>query len=51
MVEFTYEHEEKQEEFYLMMNFEVEQEEHRKAAGEPRLVAWMPSGRAHEEMH
>ena len=51
VVEFTYPQLATQEEFYLTTNFEVGQEEHRNAAGEPRLVAWIPRGRAHDEMH
>ena len=51
VVEFTYPQLATQDEFYLTTNFEVGQEEHRNAAGEPRLVVWMPRGRAHEEMH
>ena len=51
VVELTYPQLAIQEEFYLTTNFEVGQEEHRKAAGEPRLVVWMPRGRTHDEMH
>ena len=51
IVEFTYPQLATQEEFSLTTNFEVGQEEHRKAAGEPILVVWIPRGRAHEEMH
>ena len=51
VVEFTYPQLATQEEFYLTTNFEVGQEEHKNAPGEPRLVVWMPSGIAHEEMH
>ena len=51
VVEFTYPQLATQEEFCLTTNFEVGQEEHRKAVGEPRLVVWIPRGRAHDEMH
>ena len=51
VVEFTYPQLETQEEFYLTTNFEVGQVKHKNAAGEPRLVVWIPRGRAHDEMH
>ena len=42
---------ETQEEFNLRMNLGVEQAEHRKAAGDPRLVFWIPKGMAQVALH
>ena len=41
----------KQDELDLTMNFEIGQVEHRYAAGDPRLVVWIPNGWAHVMLH
>ena len=40
-----------QEELDLWTKFGEEHAEHRKAAGEPRLVVWIPNGSAQEALH
>ena len=44
-------HEVTQLELDLYMKLGETQAEQMKAAGEPRLVAWIPNGRAQEELH
>ena len=48
---FIYPQEATQEELDLTMNFEIGQVEHRYAAGDPRLVVWIPNGWAHVMLH